>query len=218
MADVIYDLCKLTPADVTIDVVGSAIEGGRSLSGVTQSIDYSGGGFVAVTYGGIGLFTSAQAKEWNRLAAALNGSVRTVDVPLWTDLVAVTNAGGAIVGKPGGAANPQLADPASLGDTLIMLGSLGTISIEGGEWFSISHGALIGRRAYRVWKVGVLDGAGHLPVYFRPSLREDTAAGEIANFWRPECQMRLPAGETMAWQFRAPGGNSELSVNFVEAF
>ena len=78
-ADIVFDICKLTPAEITLDIVGSAVEGGRSLSGVTQSIDYSGGGFVAVTYGGINLFTSAQAKEWNRLAGCLNGSVRTVE-------------------------------------------------------------------------------------------------------------------------------------------
>src|SRR5580765_7773163 len=139
-ADVIYDLCKLTPADVTIDVVGSAIEGGRSLSGVTQSIDYSGGGFVAVTYGGIIPVHIAQAKEWNRLAANLNGSVRTVDVPLWTDYTSPLEADG--IGS---------ISPAALGATLVSL-SL-TVGPEPGQWFGVNHAGTIGNRAYRLLSV-----------------------------------------------------------------
>jgi hypothetical protein len=213
MADVIYDLCILTPADITIDVVGSAIEGGRSLSGVTQSIDYGGGGFVAVTYGGIQLFSAAQAKVWNKCAATLNGSVRTVLLPLWTDLVAARNPAGLAAGGPGGPANPTVQAAVLMGVTQLNLAGLGTVVIEGGEWFSINHGGVVEDRAYRVTKFTAPN-----VINFMPPLRKDTAAGTVCDFWRPSCKMRLAAGETMAWQFRAPGGNSELSVNFVESF
>lgn len=214
-ADIAYDLCKLTPASVTLDVVGSAVEGGRSLSGVTQSIDYSGGGFVAVTYAGINLFTPAQAKEWNRIAGCLNGSVRTVDLPLWADIVAARNASGVAAGAPGGIANPTLA-AAALGATTVHSSSPGGLIIEGGEWFSINHPGATDKRAYRVWKAVAAGGGWDLSIM--PPLRAAIAAGIEADFWRPTCRMRLPAGETMGWQFRAPGGASELSVNFVEAF
>lgn len=216
MADVTYDLCVLTPADISLDVVGAGIEGGRSLAGVTQSIDYSGGGFVAATYGGINIFTPAQAKFWNRLAAILNGSVRTVLLPLWTDFVAVRNPStGLALGGPGGPANPTVQADVLLGANQFQLAGLsGGVVIEGGEWFSIDHGGSVGKHAYRISKVITPPDV----IAFMPTLRRDTAAGTVCDFWRPECEMRLPAGETMAWQFRAPGAISELSVNFVEAF
>jgi hypothetical protein len=214
-ADIALDICILTPSEVTLDIVGSTIEGGRSLSGVTQSIDYSGGGFVAVTYGGINLFTAAQAKEWNKLAGCLNGSVRTVDVPLWADIVAARNAAGVAAGSPGGIANPTLA-AAALGATTVTATTPGGLIIEGGEWFSIQHLGTVDQRAYRVWKSVVAGGFFTLSIM--PPLRDAIAAGTEADFWRPTCKMRLPAGESMPWQFRAPGGTSELTVNFVEAF
>jgi hypothetical protein len=214
-ADVVYDLCKLTPSDVTLDIVGSAIEGGRSLSGVTQSIDYSGGGFVAVTYGGIVIRSNAEAKEWNRIAGCLNGSVRTVDLPLWADIVAATNASGVAAGAPGGIANPTLS-AAALGATLVHSSSPGGLIIEGGEWFSIAHPGATDKRVYRVWKSVAAGGGWDLSIM--PPLRAAITAGITANFWRPVCKMRLPAGETMPWVFHAPGATAELSVNFVEAF
>jgi hypothetical protein len=218
MADAVYDLCLLTPAEITIDVVGSAIEGGRSLSGVTQSIDYSGGGFVAVTYGGIQVHSTAAAKHWNSLAAILNGSVRRVNVPLWTDLLAVTNAAGDVLGGPGGGAlpNPTLQHDELMGVTQIKLAGVADAEIQGGEWFAISHGGATGLRAYRITEPPV-ETTGVRTVNFMPPLRADTVLGTIADFWRPNCVMRLPAGETMAWTFQAPGGTSELTVNFVEA-
>jgi hypothetical protein len=213
-ADITLDICILTPAEITLDIVGSAVEGGRSLSGVTQSVDYSGGGFVAATYGGINLFTAAQAKAWNQLAGCLNGSVRTVDVPLWADIVAARNSAGLAAGAPGGLANPTLA-AAALGATTVTATGPAGLVIAGGEWFSISHPGATDKRAYRVWKSVAAGAAFTLSIM--PPLRAAITAGITANFWRPVCKMRLPAGETMAWQFRAPGATSELSVNFVEA-
>jgi hypothetical protein len=215
MPDITLDICVLTPSEITIDIVGSAIEGGRSLSGVTQSIDYSGGGFVAVTYAGINLFTSAQAKAWNALAGCLNGSVRTVDVPLWADQVAARNASGVAAGAPGGIANPTL-NAAALGATTVHSSSPGGLIIEGGEWFSIGHGGTVEKHVYRVWKAVAAGGGWDLSIM--PPLRKAIVVGEVADFWRPTARMRLPAGETMPWIFHVPGATAELSVNFVEAF
>jgi hypothetical protein len=217
VADATYDLCVLTPSEITLDVVGSAIEGARSLSGVTQSIDYSGGGFVAVTYAGINVLTAAQAKAWNRLAAILNGSVRTVNVPLWADLVAARHpTSGLALGAPGELPNPTVQTAVLMGATQLQLAGLGGAVIEGGEWFSIQHGSggNIGNRAYRIAKLVTAPDV----INFYPALRDDVAAGVVCDFWQPQCRMRLPAGETMAWMFRAPGGISELTVSFVETF
>lgn len=206
MSNVVYDLCLLTPAEINIDVVGSAIEGGRSLSGVTQSIDYSGGGFVAVTYGGINLFSRAQHQHWNQLAGILNGSVDYIRVPLWTDFTGPTQTQGPI----------SIDTAAALGATTVTVTS--TFAPVAGQWFNIAHaGAVGGNRAYRISSVGT-SAPPFYTVTIRPALRAAVPTGTAGTFWRPSLRMRLPAGETMAWQFRAPGVTSELSVNFVEAF
>src|SRR5262245_23611622 len=106
MADVTYDLCKLTPTEIEIDVVGPAIEGGRSVTGITKAINYTGGGLVRAIYGGIVLLSAAQHKEWSRLAGILNGSIKTVMVPLWADLYAALDGTSKPAGGPGGPANP----------------------------------------------------------------------------------------------------------------
>jgi hypothetical protein len=216
MPDFTYDLCKLTPSEISIDVVGIAVEGGRALSGVTKAINYSGGGFVAATYGGINLIGRAALKEWNKIGAMLNGSVRTVLLPLWTDPVAARDSGDLPAGGPGGPANPTLGAAAALADSLIQIniGATG-VAIEGGEWFAINHGGALEWRAYRIAEV-----IAGTPVTYRivPPLRAAVAVGATLDFWRPRCLMRLKPGDSLPWTYTAPGATSVVSASFVEAF
>lgn len=218
-ADFIYDLCKLTPSEISIDVVGVAVEGGRSLSGVTKVINYSGGGFVAVEYGGIQLMGRAAHKEWNRLGATLNGSVATVQLPLWADVVGAFNGSDLPAGGPGGVPNPTLGGSATLlaGETIIRINFGGTsVVVEGGEWFAINHGGALGLRAYRV--VEAIVSAPPNPYRITPPLRASVAVGAVLDFWRPQCLMRLKPGTSLPWTFSAPGATSVVSASFVEAF
>ena len=202
----VYDLCKLTPAEVTLDVVSSSIEGGRSLSGITQAIDMSGGGYVVATYAGIAILTRDQHRYWNELAGILNGSVNAIALPLWTDLLlgAAPDHDGTIAAAALHATQVSIThDPADLVP---------------GAWFSISHADPIGPRAYRVHSVGAIS-AGAYPCEIRPALRAAVTAGTVCNFSRPQCRMRLPAGTTLPWVYQAPGGYSiERSIDFVEAW
>lgn len=206
-----YDLCILTPRDVTIDVVGSSVEGGRTLTGITQAIEYSGGGRVIATYADIPIIERAQHRYWNQLAAVLNGSVEWLNVPLWTD-----------VSLPAGvdATNGDAAGSTTGGITALNAGIIkfnwtlpGSIDEpSGGEWFSISH-ATKGFRAYRI-----KEALGSNEYRIAPPIREEVPTGTDLDFWRPRCRMRLPAGETMPWQFMVPGVTMTGVINFVEAF
>lgn len=206
MALVSYDICILTPAQVEIDIVGSSLEGGRSLSGLTQAIDLSGGGFVTATYSGITLMTRDQHRYWNAIAGLLNGSVNAIHLPLWTDLLLGdgTDHSGTIDAAPLHATQLSIThDP----DELVP-----------GAWFSINHGAVLNHHAYRIISVGT-PVSGAYPCEVRPALRAAITAGAGAGFSTPLCAMRLPAGETMPWLFNAPGGYAQdRSINFVEAF
>lgn len=216
MGDYVYDHCVLTPSEVSIDVVGIGIDGGRSLSGISKVINYTGGGFVAVTYGGINLVTRDDHKAWNRMAGMLSGSVRTAIVPLWADIVAARDSGGNAMGDSGGPANPTVGGAATFlaGSTLIKIaGDMGLI--QGGEWFAIDHGSPLEWRAYRVIEV-----VAGTPTQYRiaPPLRADIDPGEVLDFWRPKCLMRLQPGANVPWTFAAPGGLTTVDVSFVEAF
>lgn len=201
-----------------MDVVGIAVEGGRSLSGVTRVINYTGGGFVAVDYGGINLMSRAELKEWNRLGSMLNGSVRTVLIPLWTDPVAARDSDGDPAGGPGGPLNPEVAggSPAPLGSTVLRINLHGSTVVQGGEWFAIDHGGDLEWRAYRIVK----EIPGDPPNDYRisPPLREEVPVGKTLDFWRPQCLMRLKPGESLPFTFSAPGASSIVSASFVEAF
>lgn len=206
MAPPVYDRCKLTPAEVTMDVVGTSLEGGRSLSGITQAIDLSGGGFVTATYGGIFIKSRDQHRYWNELAGILNGSVNTIAVPLWTQL---------LLGD--GSDHSGTMAAAALHATQVSI-THDPADLVPGAWFAINHGGALNWRAYRVLSVGT-PVSGAYPCEIRPALRASVAAATVCNFDDPKCLMRLPAGETMAWTYGAPGGYAQdRTINFVEAF
>jgi hypothetical protein len=230
-----YDLCRLTPSEVSMDVVGVSIEGGRSLSGVTQAIDYSGGGFIAVTYGGIQIGSRSQHRYWSKLGANLNGSVTPIIVPLWTDYITPLSGSyspgdDAGVGIPhsdeslfndGAGYDQFFADAgvsvaAAVNAAQIVITMPAGFNVEGGEWFAIHH-LVRNWRAYRIKEVVSRVGQAFTCI-IGPPLREAVAIGETASFTRPRCLMRLPAGETLPWAWTAPGVFASLTVNFVEAF
>lgn len=203
MSSEVLDLCKLTPSDVSIDIVNVAISGGRSLSGVEQMINYTGGGYVSVAYGGIFLRSRDQHLYWNKLATILNGSVDFILVPLWTD-----------------ATSPPEADSAATVSGALATTTptmVKTTKPEEGQWFSCAHGGGIGLRAYRILKVSPLS-AGAWPLEIRPPLRR-ASTDVVASFWRPQLRMRLPPGQSMPWHWQAPGVfATDASLTLIEAF
>jgi hypothetical protein len=178
----LYDVDLLPPGQISVDVIGAAIEGGRSLSGVTGSIDMSGGGLVRLEYSHIMVSTPQQTRYWNKLAAFLRGGVNKIIVPIMND-IAYPYPGDVKHNRPptGGpfwigppfyahdATRYQWFD-ATVSDAWAQ--NAGTIDIqtvdnrfdsvhrdknpltlEGGEWFGINHGETKEYRAHRITEI-----------------------------------------------------------------
>lgn len=183
-----FDIDLLQPGSIQADVVGASIEGGRALSGITGSIDMSGGGLIRLSLNRIMLHTPQQHRYWNRLAAYLRGGVNKIYVPLLNDAM-YPYPGDAYGNKPV-QAGPFWVGTPYVGDdlnryqwfTATLFGSAainaGTISIrttdgrdqtlhrtlnplalEGGEWFSIDHGGDTGPRLYRISEIDSASGS-----------------------------------------------------------
>lgn len=95
----IFSLSMMPPGRMTAPrIVGGAVEGGASLSGITLASDATGGGFVAIDYSDIQLSNTNRDRVllFNRFMIALQGGIRTCIVPFLTDFIAP------VVGDPFG--------------------------------------------------------------------------------------------------------------------
>lgn len=207
MADTL-DLCQITPTEIGIDIAGQAIEGGRSMSGVTQAINYSGGGYVVVNYGGINLVDRAQHLYWNSLAGILNGGVTRMFVPLWTDKL--------LDPTKDYTTNSAVAAAAAVFATTISITPPAAYDPEPGLWFSINHGGTVDHRAYRV--VTAVDAGASWTLTIRPPLRAAITTADTCRFHRPLCSMRLAAGQSLPWSWTAPGAWGAGELPLVEHF
>lgn len=204
------DLCQVTPTEINIDIAGAAIEGGRSMSGLTQAINYSGGGYVVVTYGGINIMSRDQHRYWNTLAGILNGGATRMFVPLWTDMLlepteTYTDKADVVTTAPALFATAM---------TILPTG----FTPRAGMWFSINHGGALDWRAYRIVTAAAA-GGGAYDITIRPPLRAAVAiAADVCKFNRPLCSMRLAAGESLPWSWTAPGALGQGVIPLVEHF
>lgn len=199
-----YDLAFLPPQGISVDLLGTSTESPRSLSGITGAIDFSGGGFWAVEMRKIGIFEPAAHLLYQRYRNHLNGSVRSMLVPIINDWVAPAPDGVAsILGS---------SDPTSLNATIAADAALnaGTVSMAlplggvlvGGETFSIHHPTK-DWHAYSIGEIDSVTTSGTVTTYvveIRPPLREAVTSGAEARFYRPLCLMRLRPGTTLPWE------------------
>lgn len=227
-----FDLSLLPPAEISVDLVGSAVMSPRAVSGAAAAMDFSGGGFWKVELKRVQIFAdSVSHREWCRLSALLAGGVRRIVVPLITDITAPTIIGidGPVItgipyddgtyhsdgaGHLSAAALAVVATDTVRGAGTIAIRMLNGGTLFGGETFSIHH-LTRGWRAYRVVEVDSIVDSVHT-VAIRPPLRDVAPAGATVDFWRPRVTMTLPAGVTMPW---APSGFWKFTpdVTFVEA-
>lgn len=127
----IYDLGLLPPGRMTAPrIVGGAIEGGSSLSGITIASDTTGGGFVAIDYSDIQLRNTNRDSIvfFNRLMIALQGGIRTCVVPLLTDFMAP------VAGNPFGSMFSSVFGGASSSDETLTTLSDGSIFSDGSSF------------------------------------------------------------------------------------
>lgn len=243
MADpLFYDLDFLPPGRVTAPrFLGGAVEGGTALSGSSVASDVTGGGLIAVDYFDIQLGNRdpGRMRYYSRLAAALSTGVRKCVVPLLTDFWApitgnsLTGGGvspkstfddGAVFSDGSTFSQPPVAGK-SLGDwsagaSTLNLTVVGGRALEGGEWFGVQHLSK-SFRAYCVTDVVSLtsfpNGNFNASVNIRPPLRDVVKDGQVIDWWRPRCLMRIAPGFSPDLDI-GPAFWSTPSLKFVEAY
>ena len=219
------DLSKSPLVEMSMpDIVGASISGGRSLSGGSNSIDVSGGGYVGIKYAKIelGNATDVNFKYWAGLRAQINGTSRPVIVPFFVDRTNPTTTGSVPLVPFSFSDSTNYSDGTTHTDVLsppLIIGAVaGNAStmvfkfpvIDGlapGMWFDQLH-ATKNYRAYVITDIlaaSAPDASGNVTytVAFKPPNREASASGSPLNFIRPRCLMRLKPGTEIPLMVRS---------------
>lgn len=232
------DIDLLGPERADVDIVGSAIEGGRNLLGEAASMELTGGGAVTMTYGGCKIVSKEQHEYINLLGARLNGGFRNMVVPIPTDwwgpfpiidrlpspyVAAIPHSDGSLF-ETGDDFREEtvwgsVAQNEALNSGEIRIATTGlSRRLRHSDWFSIEHPNK-GWRAYRFWRVisepAAVNGTYRLAV--TPPLREAVTAGTRVEFARPRFVARFPAGFTLPSVTEAFFVTRQ-DIRFIEAF
>lgn len=226
---VTFDIGILKPGNLSLDLMGTSVESGRSMSGITGAIDYSAGGFWGVEYKNIFIETRLQHVYWSYLRNNLSGGVTKVDVQ-------IEQRGSAPLPGSVESVYPLFGDDATFDDnSTFETGSVtafvgadaetgdGTVSINmieaaaliGGETFGVYH-PTAGWRTYSVSEIDAVSGTVYT-LGIRPPLRGTMAAGDVVEFLKPKCSMRLMPSTKLPAEIKPPWHNT-ASASFVEAF
>lgn len=234
----IYNLALAPPGRMTPpQIVGSAVEGGRTLSGLTSAADMTGGGLVAVKYSNVQLSNARPdaLRYWSWLGAYLSGGVRSIIVPLLVDRVSplqdglapvadVPHATGAVFStgagyRVGNVSAWSAAAPLNAGT--ISFTVAGGATLFGGEWFELVHPTR-GSRAYCIVSIDAqtanADGTVTYVVGIKPPLRDLIGAGAAVSFHRPKTRMRLAPGTRVEHEIEKFWQSTSAEISFVESF
>ena len=77
----------LNPSIMRVGMIGAGIDGGRNGLDDAPAIDFSGGGKISITYDECMLIDPEQHEYFNWLSTYLDGSMRSIVVPIVTDRV-----------------------------------------------------------------------------------------------------------------------------------
>lgn len=209
-------LCQFGFNKTNIRRVGHVIDGGTSISGITDQTEADGGGYLQADFSEGMARDKAAGNSWRVISDADAGdafivllcaerrfqpvgAIATVahsDDTTFDDDTLYTS---------GDADYSTTADAALRATTLAITGISGSPLI-GGELFSIEH-ANWGWRAYRVRSV---DGD---TITFRPPLREAVPTGTALEFDTPRCQMQITGSVDNPTE---NGRFTSCAVSFVE--
>ena len=204
-------------------IVGGAVEGGTSLSGITLASDVSGGGLVAVDYSEIQLGINSTRDHilyFNRLMIALQGGIRNIVVPMMTDIYAPVpdnffpNDAGATPTVTGTFLSNKPVGSSTV-DLTVVNGRL----LQGGEWFGVFHPT----KQWRVYCVTdivtqtTVAGVINATVNIRPPLRDVAISGNTVDWWRPQCLMRVKSGSDITMMLDGYWRGMQ-NLSFIEAF
>lgn len=218
------------PTSVTPSIVGGSQAGGRSVGGVSQYGELSGGGLWSIEFGPSSLWNRETFMAWRALEAASANGARPMIVPLadrrhqpitpqlsatpfddlslWDDTVEWDQA----------EVEAIVTSPALLRATSLSFDFTAPTPLVGGEHFSILHGGNKGWRLYRVTEVvsGGLGSGDATTIRFMPPLRASVATDTALNFDSPRCVCNAPSGLAAVLDMLRFGSSSGAS--FVECF
>lgn len=229
----------LGPASVSVDVVGSSIDGGRNGVGESQSIEMSGGGLLTATYTDCKIVSKEQLEYINYLGARLNGGFRYINVPIITDwfgpfptlgglpspfVTGIPHSDGSFFADGSGYSQAtvwgEVLAAASGNAGLLIMRVYGlSRPLRMSDWFSIYH-TTKGWRAYRYWEVqSAVDGAGYTDytLALAPPLREAVSVGDRVEFARPRFVGKFKADFTLPSVVEA-FFVTQQTIQFSEAF
>lgn len=197
-----FDPSVFGMASLDFRLAGTATSGGRSLSGIEDTIRTDGGGFVIADFAGGSMVDREANLAWRAFTAKADGGATSFEVLL-------IDRRHQPVRKQAPAPVSAIVGSGNLRDTVLTLSFAGQKKLRGGEWFSIDHPTW-GPRAYQI--VEVSPSGSNFTVEFRPPLREAVANGVAVEFSYPRCKMRVASPLSNASTGRA--GNA--AVTFVE--
>lgn len=215
------------PGTIKPGLIGAQQAGGRSLSGIVQNADLSGGGYWTVEFGEIALLGRAKVLAWRRLAAALAGGGTSVDVPLadrrhqpiaaaytGTDTYGLNTYEDDAFWLPG--AGEQISVFSFGGglarDTTISF--ITATTLLGGEHFTMQDNTNFTYRLHRITRIISHVGNDYV-AEIRPPLRVNSYFGQPMNFDSPRCTMRLDGDMEATLEMLRFG---KASVRFLEDF
>ncbi|MBI1179099.1 MAG: hypothetical protein GC201_00975 [Alphaproteobacteria bacterium] len=210
--------------DQDIRIALQSTSSGTSLSGIEEPIVTDGGGRLIAEFKNGTLLSREQNLLWRAMTAAMDGGATPV-------IVMFCDARHQPLGSPsyvphsddtpfdddslysgGGYSDIESAQNKALRSTTMRIKINSTEKdIIGGEWFGIEH-ATWGWRAYNVISITKFSGIQY-DIEFRPPLREAIVSGDVLDFNRPRCQMRVAQATSNPLSMGRTGG---ADIAFVE--
>jgi hypothetical protein len=182
--------CQFNFVDQDIRRVGSTTDGGTSLSGITDAIETTAGGYWMAEFTNGRTRTREQGLAWRALTDSL-GDGAAINILFCERLFAPVNdtvrpplEDHDRAALPSSAGANYTAAGAALRATTLTITGDSEKALIGGEVFGVQHPTW-GWRAYRIIEK---NGAA---ITTRPPLREAIAGGTVLDFDNPRCQMKL---------------------------
>lgn len=209
-------LCQFRFRTVNIRRVGHVVDGGTSLSGLTDEQEIDGGGYFQGDFSNGSTNTKTAGNAWRVLSDADAGEPFNVVLcaerrfqPVGPSILVPhsddTSFDDDSEYVSGGADYATTADAALRATSLSMSGT-SEKPIIGGELFSIQHPTW----GWRVYRIRSVDGAN---ISFRPPLREAVPAGTQLEFDTPRCQMVVQGTPDNTTD---TGRSTTCAISFVE--
>lgn len=227
-----FPTALFSPSSLAARLVGGAVTGGQSLSGITQFAMTTGGPSWVFEFGEAPLWTKETFNTWEAVAAATDNGATPFVVPVCDrrrqpfvdpkrgegvgDGDDSTFSDGALWSAE--YITASVVGSASLRATRLNISITGIApeGLVGGEHFTIWH-LTKGQRMYRVARVVEQDTEAHTAtIDIRPPLREATADGITLDFDNPRCVMRINGDMGAILEMLRFGKSPQ--IQFVESF